>query len=109
MRTVTNPKNARSAPRTASNMWCSGAFPRRACQSGRARSCGVSSQMSRGIPMRTFLKAAAFLTIGVGLAFGQQPTFHDPLLDHLAGNWVLQGTIAGKETTHDVEAAWVLN
>lgn len=31
------------------------------------------------------------------------------LLDHLAGNWVLQGTIAGKQTTHDVQANWVLN
>ena len=31
------------------------------------------------------------------------------LLDHLAGNWVLQGTIAKKQTTHDVQATWVLN
>lgn len=31
------------------------------------------------------------------------------LLDHLAGNWVLQGTIANKPTTHDVQATWVLN
>jgi len=31
------------------------------------------------------------------------------LLDHLAGNWVLQGTIAGRQTTHDVKASWVLN
>jgi hypothetical protein len=30
------------------------------------------------------------------------------LLDHLAGNWVLKGTIAGKQTTHDVQAAWIL-
>jgi hypothetical protein len=30
------------------------------------------------------------------------------LLDHLAGKWVLTGTIAGKQTTHDVEAAWML-
>jgi hypothetical protein len=31
------------------------------------------------------------------------------LLDHLTGSWVLQGTIAGKLTTHDVQATWVLN
>lgn len=31
------------------------------------------------------------------------------LLDHLAGRWVMQGTIAGKPTTHDVEASWALN
>jgi hypothetical protein len=30
------------------------------------------------------------------------------LLDRLAGNWILQGTIAGKQTTHDVHAAWIL-
>jgi hypothetical protein len=34
----------------------------------------------------------------------------DPLtlLDHLAGNWVLKGTIAGEQITHDIEAHWVL-
>jgi hypothetical protein len=58
--------------------------------------------------MRTILKVAACLTLGAGLAWGQQPTFHDQLLDHLTGNWVLQGTIAGKETTHDVAVEWVL-
>jgi len=30
------------------------------------------------------------------------------LLDRLAGNWVLTGTIGGKQTTHDVHAGWVL-
>jgi hypothetical protein len=46
--------------------------------------------------------------LGAGLAFGQQPTFHDQLLDHFTGNWVLQGTIMGKENTHDITAEWVL-
>ncbi|MGD1105082.1 MAG: hypothetical protein ABSA59_23805 [Terriglobia bacterium] len=58
--------------------------------------------------MRTILKMAACLTLGAGLACGQQPTFHDQFLDHLTGNWVLQGTIMGKENTHDVAAEWVL-
>jgi len=58
--------------------------------------------------MRTILKVAVCLTLGAGPVFGHQPTFHDHLLDHLAGNWVLQGTIAGKETTHDIAAEWVL-
>ena len=31
------------------------------------------------------------------------------LLDHLAGKWVLEGTIAGRQMTHDIEASWVLN
>ncbi len=34
--------------------------------------------------------------------------FQDALLDQLAGNWVLTGTIAGAETTHDIAAEWVL-
>ena len=32
----------------------------------------------------------------------------DPLLDHMVGKWVLQGTIGGKTTTHDIVAEWVL-
>jgi hypothetical protein len=40
--------------------------------------------------------------------FAQQPPLNPPLLDHLAGKWVLRGTIGGKETTHDVDAEWVL-
>jgi len=31
------------------------------------------------------------------------------LLDRLTGQWVLEGTIAGETTTHDVEAKWVLD
>ncbi len=42
------------------------------------------------------------------VAAAQQPTFPDPLLDHLAGRWTLQGIIMGKQTTHDVSAEWVL-
>jgi hypothetical protein len=30
------------------------------------------------------------------------------LLDHLTGRWVMAGTLDGKQTTHDVEADWVL-
>jgi hypothetical protein len=39
----------------------------------------------------------------------QQTTQPDSLLNKLTGNWVLQGTIAGQETTHDVVAKRVLN
>jgi len=39
---------------------------------------------------------------------GQQSTFQDPLLDHFVGKWVLQGTIGGSATTHDIVAEWVL-
>jgi hypothetical protein len=33
----------------------------------------------------------------------------DPWLSRLIGQWVLEGRIAGKDTTHDVDAEWVLN
>ena len=48
------------------------------------------------------------LLCSAALAFAQQPPLNSPLLDHLAGKWVLRGTIGGKETTHDVNAEWVL-
>jgi hypothetical protein len=41
-------------------------------------------------------------------ASAQQTTFQDSSLDRFIGKWVLQGTIAGKETTHDIDAEWVL-
>jgi hypothetical protein len=41
-------------------------------------------------------------------ASAQQQTFQDPLLDHMVGTWVLQGTIEGRETKHDIASEWVL-
>jgi hypothetical protein len=38
----------------------------------------------------------------------QAAPIKDPVLERLAGTWVLRGTIAGKQTTHDVVAEWVL-
>jgi hypothetical protein len=51
----------------------------------------------------------ALFVIFASQAFSQQKTFRDTLLDHLCGKWVLTGLIAGKSTTHDIEAEWVLN
>ena len=48
----------------------------------------------------------AALTLSTGAARAEQPK--DALLGHLTGQWVLKGTIAGQQTTHDVDAAWVL-
>jgi len=42
-------------------------------------------------------------------AEAEGPSAPVALLNHLAGAWVLRGTIAGKPTTHDVHAEWVLN
>jgi hypothetical protein len=50
----------------------------------------------------------ALLFVASFSAAAQQPTPKDPLLDRLAGSWILRGTIAGHETTHDIEAEWVL-
>jgi hypothetical protein len=58
---------------------------------------------------RIHLLAAALLAIA-SVASGQQPAAPAPrLIDHLVGAWILSGTIDGKQTTHDVEAQWVLN
>lgn len=60
--------------------------------------------------LTTLGRAAAFLIplLAFPLAAQQQPVFRDSLLDHLAGNWVLRGTIGGQATTHDLTAEWVL-
>ena len=42
-------------------------------------------------------------------AFAQQPPVKSPLLDHLVGHWVLEGTIAKSPVVHDVDAEWVLD
>jgi hypothetical protein len=41
-------------------------------------------------------------------AFAQTNPVRDSLLDKMAGKWILQGTIGGQETTHDIIAEWVL-
>jgi hypothetical protein len=52
----------------------------------------------------------AFVMILVcSAAAAQRRPVDSTLLDHLAGNWVLHGTIARKQTTHDVTAEWVAN
>jgi hypothetical protein len=45
----------------------------------------------------------------VSFAAAQRPEVNSPLLDRLAGDWVLQGTIAGRQVTHDIRAEWVAN
>src|ERR1700686_135526 len=38
----------------------------------------------------------------------QQAPVNSPLLDHLAGNWLLQGTVGKQPVTHGLDAEWVL-
>jgi len=48
------------------------------------------------------------LSLLSGPAAAQQKTFRDPLVEHLAGQWILRGTIAGKPVVHDITAQWTL-
>jgi hypothetical protein len=57
--------------------------------------------------MRGLLLLLAFCAAPV--VAGQQAPVNSPLLDHLVGQWVMRGTIAGQVTTHDVDAEWVLD
>jgi hypothetical protein len=56
-----------------------------------------------------FLKFFILIALISITALAQQTAFKDPLLDHMIGKWILQGTIDGKKTTHDIDAEWVLN
>ncbi len=59
--------------------------------------------------MKKHLAILALLFLASSSASAQVSAPKDPLLDRLSGTWILQGTIAGHETTHDIESEWVLN
>jgi len=56
-----------------------------------------------------------FLTLAVASALASYPLVAQAtapagsLLDHLIGQWVLEGPMAGKQVVHDVSFEWVLN
>jgi len=52
-----------------------------------------------------FILATIF---GTAIAMAQQAPVNSPLLDHLAGKWLLQGTVGKQAVTHDLDAEWVL-
>jgi len=58
---------------------------------------------------RSILMAAAVAGMAASTAAAQGARPPDELLDRMAGRWILEGTIAGKATTHDVDASRVLN
>lgn len=58
--------------------------------------------------MKSILGIVALIALAALSTSAQQPPRQDPLLDHMTGNWILQGTVTGTETTHDVDADWVL-
>ncbi|HXY68924.1 MAG TPA: hypothetical protein VEH62_05710 [Gemmatimonadales bacterium] len=57
--------------------------------------------------MRRIL-AAAVLCIVVAPRLAAQGLAADSLFDRLVGHWVLTGTIARRQTTHDVTFQWML-
>ncbi len=59
--------------------------------------------------MRHALIALVGFTLLASSALAQPAPLKDPLLERLAGAWVLRGPLAGTQTTHDVTAEWVLN
>ncbi len=58
--------------------------------------------------MKTTLITIALIFVVCFPALTQPSGSSDSLLDHLTGSWILQGTIAGRETKHDIESDWVL-
>lgn len=56
-------------------------------------------------------KIRRLLLLGIMLslsAVADEPSFQDELLDRFVGTWVLRGTMAGGEVTHDIVAGWTL-
>jgi hypothetical protein len=54
-------------------------------------------------------KLSILATLFAALAStAQQGPTNSPLLDHLAGKWVMQGTVGKQPETHDFNAEWVL-
>jgi hypothetical protein len=58
--------------------------------------------------MNTILRTVLLVILTALPLRAQQTAFEDSLLDRMTGNWLMQGTIEGKETTHDVVVEWVL-
>ena len=62
--------------------------------------------------MRTLFFAMAIATLAAPAAHAQTTGAAEPsspaLLDKMTGHWVLTGTIARQQTTHDVDVDWIL-
>jgi len=58
--------------------------------------------------MKATLCIIALFLLSPPPATAQQQGFQDPLLDLMAGNWVMAGTIGEADTTHDIAIEWVL-
>jgi hypothetical protein len=59
--------------------------------------------------MRRLLAVFFAFCLQAGSLVAQPSAANHALLERLGGSWVLRGTLAGKATTHDVAAAWILD
>jgi len=56
------------------------------------------------------LSAFAFLCLTAICVSAQvAPPWQDPLVDHLAGSWKVEGSVMGHDAHHSLQAEWVLN
>jgi hypothetical protein len=55
--------------------------------------------------MQRVIAATIFAAL---IATAQEAPVNSPLLEHLAGKWLLQGTVGKQPVTHDLDAEWVL-
>ncbi len=58
--------------------------------------------------MKIAIRIILFTALAAINIHAQQKIFQDSLLDKMTGNWILKGTIAGQQTTHNVSISWVL-
>ncbi len=58
--------------------------------------------------MTTPIRTLALLLLLALPTTAAQQGIQDELLDHLAGHWLMTGTIAGGQVSHDLDAEWVL-
>ena len=62
--------------------------------------------MKRLLLLAALAALCGITAVSVG---AESPAGDDPWLSRLVGHWVLEGRIAGQDTTHDVDGEWVLN
>jgi len=54
---------------------------------------------------RLLILTSIFLAL---IATAQQSPTQSPLLDHLAGKWLMEGMVGKQQVTHELDAEWVL-
>lgn len=71
------------------------------------RSRKVTSMQAIMLPL---LAGLALWSVGASTVLAQGPTQGEPdrLLQQMVGQWVMSGTIARREVTHDVDVDWLL-